>query len=248
MSQHVTAYLGKGPAVLAAEQPVWVLGSPPHCRQRPQSSLASRALQCLQRGKLREVKEQVPCIVLFFFNSKRCSTCILKHFFSSALPGSRWAQLRTHSSACKQPLEKWHFSGHLLFLWGSVTSFSHNRKSILEIHQSRNPNNPQDSSRPMEGETSSLKTKQWSEDKIKPLEKQLTFAKAPVSNLILVLFLSEATPWARWSSRLHLRVCVSMSGDFWGKPAPTGGSGLCPPRFKTEGGDFIDKIYAYWIT
>lgn len=65
MSQHVTAYLGKGPAVLAAERSVWVLGFPPHCRQRPQSSSASRALQCLQRGKLREVKEQVPCI--FFF-------------------------------------------------------------------------------------------------------------------------------------------------------------------------------------
>lgn len=136
----------------------------------------------------------------------------------------------------------------LLFLWESVTSFSHNRKSILEIHQSRNPNSPQDSFRPTEGGTSSLKTKQWSKGKIKPLEKQLTFAKAPIPNSILVSFLSEPTPWARRSSRRHLRVCVSMSGGFWGIPAPTGGLGLCPPRFETEGWDFIDRIYAYWIT
>ena len=153
------------------------------------------------------------------------------------------------SWAHKEPLEKWHFSDHLLFLWGSVASFfSHSRKSILEIHQNRNPNS-QDSSRPQRErphpsrQSSKVRTRLSLWRNSLPLPR-LQF---PTQHLWM-LFLSKATPWVRWSYRLNLRVCVSMSGGFWGTPAPPGGSGPCPHRFETEGWDFIDRIYAYWIT
>ena len=180
MRQHATAHPGKGAVVLAAQWTVHLLGFAPRAGQRAQGSSASQRLHSVCPRKRMETKEQVSASL----NS------------SSPLPlqGTGGPDLRTLSWAQKE--ETFLKVPAIILEIGYLFTAESLAKDSLETNQSRDTALRILSSSPTKGskvanEGPSIR------DKIKPLEKPLTFTTAPVPNCPLLNFVNKVIPWDR---------------------------------------------------